>query len=251
MRATWHKGLKRAAAWLAIGLLALGGMAAQSQGQEAQGGSDGMSGGPPPRVKPPGFVYQPPNRGAPGSRVGGGTRSIHQLLALAPPHVGLSSSDQPRLYWYQAPGFRNRLRFRLGMAGAPAALVDAPLDPQINGGIHHVDLARYGIHLAPGHIYNWWIVLEPDPYQSWTKVVSGGSIELAPPDPNLELASVQLRPYLAARHGLWYDALDGISRLVDDQPDSTLWRLQRAQLLEQGSLMEAAAYDRDLASPQR
>src|SRR5688572_21778645 len=50
-------------------------------------------------------VYNPPPRGAPGGRVGGGTRGPGQrdvfvLSVLAPDHSGLTSSEQPSLYWF-------------------------------------------------------------------------------------------------------------------------------------------------------
>jgi len=48
--------------------------------------------------------YQPPLRGAPGGRVGGGTRGTGRetfvLSVLAPDHTGLTVSEQPALYWF-------------------------------------------------------------------------------------------------------------------------------------------------------
>ncbi|MBI3988964.1 MAG: DUF928 domain-containing protein [candidate division NC10 bacterium] len=50
-------------------------------------------------------VYKPPVRGAPGGRVGGGTRGgdkspMLYVLALAPDHTGLTVQEQPALFWY-------------------------------------------------------------------------------------------------------------------------------------------------------
>src|SRR5262245_53634443 len=49
-------------------------------------------------------VYAPPKRGAPGGRVGGGTRGIQRevfvLSVLAPDHSGFTTSEQPSLYWF-------------------------------------------------------------------------------------------------------------------------------------------------------
>jgi len=46
-------------------------------------------------------VYRPPKRGAPGGRVGGGTRGFQRevfvLSVLAPDHTGLTVSEQPFL----------------------------------------------------------------------------------------------------------------------------------------------------------
>src|SRR5262249_44535388 len=50
-------------------------------------------------------VYKPPLRGAPGGRVGGGTRGasgrdIFVLSVLAPDHTGLTIQEQPSLFWF-------------------------------------------------------------------------------------------------------------------------------------------------------
>src|SRR6266540_3877871 len=50
-------------------------------------------------------VYNPPKRGAPAGRVGGGTRGgtqrdVFVLSVLAPDHSGFTTNEQPSLYWY-------------------------------------------------------------------------------------------------------------------------------------------------------
>jgi len=59
-------------------------------------------------------TYRPPLRGAPGGRVGGGTRGIGDefitLLVLAPNHVGLTVQGQPTLYWYLSKPTNLRLK---------------------------------------------------------------------------------------------------------------------------------------------
>jgi len=244
MKMNGRHGLEWALIGMLWGLLPLYGGA-----EEYDGGQSGDRDGGSP--KPPAFVYQPPNRGAPKARIGGGTRGINPLRALTPGHVGLTTSDQPRLYWYLAPGFSNRLRFHLGVANSALPLLDVPLPPQVNGGIQYLDLAQHGINLAPGRVYQWWILLEPLPQQGRMKIVSGGALQRVAPDPQLQNADARRRPYLAARQGLWYDALDGVSRLVEQGRNTAHWRRQRADLLEQGGLMEAALYDRDMAASGR
>jgi hypothetical protein len=58
-------------------------------------------------------IYKPPLRGAPSSRVGGGTRGEEgdsiALTVLAPGHTGWSASDQPTLYWYLSKPANTRL----------------------------------------------------------------------------------------------------------------------------------------------
>jgi hypothetical protein len=50
-------------------------------------------------------IYQPPLRGAPVGRIAGGTRGIQDevdllLCVLTPDHTGLTTQDQPSLYFF-------------------------------------------------------------------------------------------------------------------------------------------------------
>jgi len=49
---------------------------------------------------------------------------------------------------------------------------------------------------------------------------------------------------LYATAGLWYDTIATLSELIDAVPQDALLRQQRATLLDQEGLTEAAAYDR-------
>jgi hypothetical protein len=196
----------------------------------------------------PAFVYRPPNRGAPKGRVGGGTRSINQLLALAPKHIGLTSSAQPRLYWYIASGFRNPLRFRLNAIGESAPLLEIALAAEPTAGIYGLDLSKHGVSLQPGEIYQWVVMLDPLPHQRWKKIVSAGQIERINGTIDLTALNPEQRPFVAAQNGLWYDALDGISRQVEQDPLNPTPHQQRAELLAQGGLMEASLLDSDRAA---
>ncbi len=196
---------------------------------------------------PPAFSYQPPNRGAPAQRVGGGTRSINQLSVLAPDHLALTSQAHPRLYWYINPGFRNKLRFRLAEAGVTPPLIEIQLPPQPDGGIQYLDLELHGVSLEAGRRYEWAVVLQPFPHERLPPLVSGGNILLDESAPELQRVAPRERPYLAAQQGYWYDALDWVTRLIDAAPDNTELRLQRALLLEQGGLDSAAMYEKEMA----
>lgn len=198
-------------------------------------------------IPPPALVYQPPNRGAPAQRRGGGTRSISQLKVLAPNHTAITTQQQPRLYWFISSGFRNNIRFRLNVAGTTPPLLEIVQPAQPNGGIEYLDLAVHNIRLEPGELYEWGVMLEPEPHQRWPTLISQGRILVEEPDPVLQAAPIEQRPYLAARHGYWYDALDNISRLIEADSKSSHWRMQRAILLEQGELPAAAAYEKDKA----
>ncbi|MCB1787522.1 MAG: DUF928 domain-containing protein [Chromatiaceae bacterium] len=195
----------------------------------------------------PAFVYQPPNRGAPAERVGGGTRSISQLEVLAPGHTALTTQATPRLYWYINPGFRNKVRFRIGEAGVTPPLLEILLEPQPNGGIQHIDLAAHKVRLEPGKLYEWGVLLEPFPHQRMPPLVSLGRIVLDDSAAGtLAQVDVRQRPYAAAYKGFWYDALDGVSQQIESANGDPQLRLRRAGLLDQGGLQTAASYEREM-----
>jgi hypothetical protein len=52
-------------------------------------------------------------------------------------------------------------------------------------------------------------------------------------------------PAVYAQSGLWYDAVDEISKLIYANPADGALREQRASLLAQAGLAHAAAYDRN------
>lgn len=198
-------------------------------------------------IPPPTLVYQPPNRGAPAHRRGGGTRSISQLKVLAPNHTAITTRQQPRLYWYISSGLRNNIHFRLSIAGVTPALLEVVQPAQPNGGIQYLDLATHNVRLKPGELYEWGVMLEPEPHQHWPTLISLGHILAEDSDQALQAATAKQRPYVAARRGYWYDALDSISRLIDADSNSAYWRQQRAALLKQGELPAAAAYEEEKA----
>jgi hypothetical protein len=216
--------------------------ASSDSGQTAQGPSTDAAQPP----APPRFIYQPPNRGVPAQRVGGGTRSITQLDVLAPDHTGLTSQAQPRLYWYINPGFRNKVRFRLAEAGVTPPLLEILLPPEPNGGIQHLDLAVHKVRLEPGRLYEWGVMLDPFPHQRLPPLASLGRILLDDTTTALQQASSAHKPYLAAQLGYWYDALDWVSQQIETNPPASELRLRRADLLEQGGLLSAALYERDM-----
>ena len=223
-------------------------------GATPTGFADSASSGDAPceRIAPaaaPTILYQPPHRGAPARRVGGGTRSIGQLTALSPPGFGVSTRTEPRLYWYLDPGYRNGLRFLLRPVDGGPPLLEVAVPPQPDGGIRHLHLGEHGVRLEQGRTYEWAVVLEPEPHQRWPALVSRGLIAVEAPPPALREAALQERPFLAARLGIWYDALEDLSRLMDARGGDRTWRLLRADLLDQGGLRAAAMYERQRTSP--
>jgi hypothetical protein len=104
--------------------------------------------------------------------------------------------------------------------------------------------------LKPNVEYQWSIAIVPDPRQRANDIIASGFIQrVAPPQAltaRLQRASPRELPYIYAEEGLWYDALDAVSVLIDSAPRDKALRTQRAALLGQVGLAQAA--DNDLHS---
>jgi hypothetical protein len=188
--------------------------------------------------------YVPPSRGAPPGRVGGGTRGLQALplTALAPGHIGLTLSAQPVLYYYTPAVARLRVTLRPAGDAAAAPLLDQELATPRSAGIQRLDLGTLGVKLAPGVEYRWAVVLAGETREA------GAIIQRVEPSAELvrKLAgtSGRSRYALLAKEGIWYDALDEVSRAVDTAPGNTASARHRAALLEQIGLTAVARAER-------
>ena len=200
--------------------------------------------------------YVPPHlptskRGAPKSRVGGGTRSDGHpltLAALAPDHVGLTAQAQPSLFWYLSSTTPSPIEVVIMNPQQIEPLVVKRLHPPLTPGIQRVRLAAYDVSLAPGVPYQWFVALILDPSQRSKDIVASGHIERTKLPEALHSRLAQAgpgeAPTLYAEAGLWYDALTALADLIEATPRHTEFRHQRAALLKQVGLSEAAAYDK-------
>lgn len=197
-------------------------------------------------------VYVPPARGAPASRVGGGTRGAEDqgtiLRVLAPDHTGLSSRDQPVLYWFLSQPAETRLEITLVDDNTIKPLLDITMDVARTAGIQAVDLLKHGVHLKPDIEYQWSVALVVDPEQRSKDVLASGTIMYAPPSKDFESKVRNAHPVelatVYAAGGYWYDALSAISARIDAVPGDAELREQRAALLDQVELPEVAGFER-------
>jgi hypothetical protein len=197
-------------------------------------------------------TYTPPKRGAPGGREGAGTRGLQTLpiLAVLTPkdHTGLTVQEQPVLYWYLSQETQHPVDIILTDRQSVKPLLETRLQPPLQPGIQLVRLADYHIRLAPGVAYKWSVSLVTDPSQHSRDIVTAGTIErIDLPDElrsQLGQADKRASARLYATAGLWYDTIATLSELIDAVPQDTTLRQQRATLLDQEGLTEAAAYDR-------
>lgn len=195
-----------------------------------------------------GFAYKPPMRGAPAARIGGGTRGIGdmtlELVVLAPDHTGLTTKEQPTLYWYVSEAVPSRLEVTL--------INDEDIDPELeevvatpgSAGIQSIDLAKTGAKLKPGLEYRWFVSVVADPGQRSNDIVASGTIQRIEPEGVLKEriagADEQSLVRVYAEEGVWYDAIDTLSRLIKKSPNDAVLLEQRAALLGQVGLQAAA-----------
>ena len=116
--------------------------------------------GPPPVVpaqaasrsaaaNPEESIYQPPLRGAPKTRVTGGTRgeACGSVMVLAPEQTGLTVSEQPTLYWYLGQPTACPVEVTLIDEQSTEPLLEVNLGPTAEAGIHSFDLADHRVRL--------------------------------------------------------------------------------------------------------
>jgi hypothetical protein len=200
-------------------------------------------------------LYTPPFRGAPASRVGGGTRApgdpLPFLTVLTPEHTGLTMQEQPVLYWYLSQTATQPVAITINSPKRIEPLLELRLEPPVAAGLHPLRLAEHGLHLTPGAPYEWFVALLTDAENPSKEVVAGGGIERIAPtaerklkvDTALQQASSEVEAWrIYATSGLWYDAVAALVTLLDKAPPDTPLRQQFATMLDEVGLPEVAQY---------
>jgi hypothetical protein len=157
------------------------------------------------------------------------------VSVLAPNETGFTTRDDPTVYWYVSEPLTTPVELTLTSTeplkdAVPTAL-ELTLQPPIARGVHALRLSDHGVTLKPGVEYQWFVAVVTNPAQRSSDVVSGGGIK--------RIAAGE-----AAQDGIWYDTIDQLSRAISANPADARLRQQRAALLEQVGLREAAAFDR-------
>lgn len=174
------------------------------------------------------------------------------LEALAPTHVARTLSSSPTLYWYLSEKVDRAVELALADRVSVDPILEVTLEPPISAGIHALNLAEHGIALDAGQEYRWFVSLTSDEPTPSEDLVARGALIRVPQSRELaealEAAPIGERGRIYAEHGLWYDALDFISRSIERAPEDAHLRELRADLLERGRLSEAAYYERRAAA---
>lgn len=191
-------------------------------------------------------VYKPPLRGAPGGRVGGGTRGtgsgreVFVLSVLAPDHTGLTMQEQPSLYWFISSVASSPVELTVMDPRATQPVLEVRIPSPVQRGVHRIRLADHSVRLTPGVAYRWYVAMVPDPDRRSKDILAGGTIERVetPAELSAKLARASKTevPFLYAEAGLFYDALTAISELIETTPEDAGLQKQRATLLAQVGL---------------
>jgi uncharacterized protein DUF928 len=192
-------------------------------------------------------VYKPPLRGAPGGRVGGGTRGTQErdifvLSVLAPDHTGLTTHEQPSLFWVISTPTTLPVELTIVDPKAVEPLLQIRIPSPVERGVHRLRLADHGIRLARGVAYQWSVTVVPDLARRSRDILSSGMIQRVDEDPELasKRSSADAEDLVAvyAQAGIWYDALETVCDLIERSPGDATLRSNRAALLRQAELPE-------------
>jgi hypothetical protein len=197
-----------------------------------------------------------PTSGGPSIRVGEVVRStevgIPTLRVLAPDHVGLTTQKQPTLYWFASRGTDLRIDFTLIADSSETPLLETTVPAPRKAGVRSVALRDYGVQLVGRVTYRWFVSVIADPAQGYGDALAGGAIERIEPRAEmlqrLTAAGPSQRGHVYAESGIFYDALDAISRAIEADPTAARPRNHRAALLDQVGLSLVADRDRRAAS---
>ena len=136
-------------------------------------------------------IYEPPIRGTPGGRVGGGTRSAEESLSpprlgrlilflsvLAPDHAGFTVQEQPDLYWYLSEPSSYPIILTLSNDHEIKPTLEVQITGPSESGIQRIRLADYNVRLQRGTEYSWFVSIVVDDDKRSKDILTGGIIEL-------------------------------------------------------------------------
>jgi len=195
--------------------------------------------------------FRPAVKGAASVRVTGGSRgsgdSSVTLDVLAPDQVGLTTQEQPSLFWFQSKPANAKFELTLLQENKAKPIVQVNLDQAAKAGIQRLKLSDQGAKLAVGVEYQWVVALVNDADNRSKDLVASGVIKRVEPSADLKQkitsSAPQSLPGVYAQAGIWYDALACLSDQIDAHPESKELRQSRADLLRQVGLNTAAKAD--------
>ena len=201
-----------------------------------------------PAPAPQPVKFRPQTTGAASVRVTGGSRGTGEAMTtldvLTPDEVGLTTQEQPSLFWYQSKPAKAKFELTLIEDNKPKPIVQVEMDRASGAGIQRLKLSDHNAKLAVGIEYQWVIALVTDPDNRSKDLVASGVIKRVEPAVDLKQKVASATPAtlssVYADAGIWYDALSTLSDQIDAHPDDQTLRQTRADLLRQVGLKAAA-----------
>lgn len=193
--------------------------------------------------------YKPPMvLGRPNQRIGGGSRggeNAPSIVVLAPEHTGQTIEAQPTLYWSMSHVGDKPVHFTLIYAD-PKKAMDHP-NPLLKvtvpskEGLQKLDLSEQNVSLETDVIYKWSITVSLDEKQHSKDVMASGTIQRVKDGVSEKLVTTDKSdyPFIYAEAGLWYDAFDTLTTLLESQANDKTLQQQRVELLKQVGLEKA------------
>jgi hypothetical protein len=186
--------------------------------------------------------------------VDGGARSaatgakLPQLMVLAPDHVGLTLREQPDLFWYQSKPSKAEFQLTMIAAGIVRPVLRVKKPEAAGSGIMRIDLEKNDVRLRKDVRYQWSVALVVDAKNRSKDIVASGFLKRTTPNTRLSSRLLENNKgkliQVYADSGIWYDAIETVSDMIDDEPKNKKYREWRAELLDQVGLSDPATFDR-------
>lgn len=198
-------------------------------------------------------TFEPPTGPYPKRRVGSATRSasaadLAGIEALVPEQAGLTLEEYPVLYWFVAKETHGRAELEVIRENAAEPLLETTIHGPFHPGVQRIRLSDYGVGLRPDVTYLWFVTVVPTGTRGSDDRTIGGGVRqvetAAALQSRLEAAPAARVAHVLAGAGIWYDALDALSKRIDAAPGDANLRNQRAALFEQVGLTAAALHER-------
>ncbi len=184
--------------------------------------------------------FEPPDRGLPGRREGGGTRGdtrgdttagtrgclTQPMIALMPTNnKGSTLAAYPTFFWYLPENPATMAEFVL-LDSANQEIYKTLLPVSQKSGVIRLSLPtdQSVPALEVGKTYQWYFSLICDPLDGSANPFTSGLIERIAPDAELTQALAAATPEQQARiyaeAGLWYEAVATLAKLREQEPNN-------------------------------
>lgn len=184
-------------------------------------------------------------------RLGGGARGEGdgpEVFLLVSARLGRTVSARPTIYWYLTEDTEADLDLVIAEPAASQPLFRKRYQGHFEKGLHDFSLAEASEDLKPGVRYQVTVTIQQDPADPSVNPFSTGLIERVAPPASLAAAGQAPTASEYCQEGLWYDALEALTRAIAREPANPHLRHQRLGLLRQQQVFLSFAPDKKWAT---